>query len=199
LDFNIYPRPLSEEVVGYRMKTDTDPGGAFATTVFTSSINGFVDAAVAGPQNVIQPGNGIRVIIDPSGNGISDDYAFWLKLVFVNGAGAEMTNPAPGAATLILPTFVGNEQSGFTGTAPSGTTLADSLRIDLPRAMESFRIRNLESAREMMVSFQEGGPEIAIPAGVESSEFYGLVSSFWVRGVSGTARFTAQFVYASPR
>lgn len=199
LDFSIPPRPLSEGVAGYRFKTDTDPGGTFATTAFTSPIYGFVDPEVAGPQHVIQPGNNIRVIIDPSKHGIDDNYAFWVKLVFVDGADAEMTDPVPSAATLVLPPFVGNEQSGFNGTAPSAVDLAHSLRIDLPRSMENFRIRNLETTRSLQVAYQEGGPEITIPAGVESSEIYGLVSSIWVRGVGGTAAFTAQFVYANPR
>jgi hypothetical protein len=199
LDFSIPPRPESEGVVGYRFKTDTDPGGTFATTVFTTSIIGFVDSSVAGPQHVIQNNKNIRVILDPSKYSISDEYAFWLKLVYVDGTGAEMSNPAPSAATLILPPFVGNEQSGFNGTAPEGTSLSDSLRIDLPFAMQNFRIRNLEESTVLYVAFQEGGPEVSIPGGVESSEIYGLVSSIWVRGISGTAAFTAQFVYANPR
>jgi len=40
---------------------------------------------------------------------------------------------------------------------------------------------------------------VEIPPGVESSEIYGVVASFWVRGVGGTAKFTAQFVYGNPR
>jgi len=199
LDFSIPMRPYSEEVGGYRFKTDTDPGGTFATTAFDSPINGFVDHEVAGPQNVIQPGNNIRVIIDPSKHGIDDNYAFWVKMLFLDYTGAEMTSPAPSAATLVLPPFVGPEQSGFTGTAPSALSLAGSLRIDLPRSMENFRIRNLEETTSLHVAYQEGGPEVTIPAGVESSEIYGLVSSIWVRGGGGTAAFTAQFVYANPR
>lgn len=199
LDFIIPMRPYAEGVGGYRFKTDTDPGGMFATTAFDSPISGFVDPEVAGPQHVIQPGNNARIIIDPSKHGIDDNYAFWVKMFFLDYAGAEMSNPAPSAATLVLPPFVGPEQSGFSGTAPSGVALANSLRIDLPRSMENFRIRNLDDADDLMVAYQEGGPEVTIPPGVESSEIYGLVSSIWVRGDSANVEFTAQFVYANPR
>lgn len=202
LDFSIPPQPESAGVAGYRFKTDTDPGGAFATTAFNSPINGFVDASVAGPQNVIQPGNNCRIIIDPSAHGIDDNYAFWVKMYYLDAVGTEMTTPAPSAATLVLPPFVGNEQSGFNATAPSGVALANSLRIDLPRQMSNFRVRNLSTTIPLYVAFQEGGPEIVVPGQTLSQEsvgFDGIVSSLWVRGSGGTAAFSTQFTYANPR
>ena len=199
LDFSIPQRPASDGVAGFRFKTDTDPGGSFTTVAFNSSLYGFVDPEVAGPQNVIQPGTSTRIIVDPSKHGISDQYAFWLRLYFLDASGAELAGPGPSAPTLVLPPFNGNAQSGFNGTAPSVGSLAASLQVDLPRSMENFRIRNLDATHSIQVAFQEGGPEVEIPPGVESSEIYGVVASFWVRGVGGTAKFTAQFVYGNPR
>jgi hypothetical protein len=65
--------------------------------------------------------------------------------------------------------------------------------------MGNFRIRNLETSRSIFLAYQGGGPEVEIPFGVETTGFYGLVSSFWVRGEGGTAEFTTQFSYSNPR
>jgi len=193
---------IATGVVRYRLKTDTDPGGSFGTTVATVTNTGLVDPAVAGPQNPIQPGNNVQILMKPSNYGLPDSAFFWLKLVYVNAAGSEMTNPAPSAATLVLPPFVGNEQAGFNATAPSQTSITDSLRIDLPRQMSNFRVRNLSTTIPLYVAFQEGGPEIVVPGQASSQEsigFEGIVSSIWVRGSGGTAAFSAQFTYANPR
>jgi hypothetical protein len=189
-------------VVSYRLKTDTDPAGAFGTTVATVTNTGLVDPAVAGSQNPIQPGKTVQILMKPSNYGLPDEAFFWLKLVYVDSTGAEMTSPAPSAATLVLPPFVGNEQSGFNATAPSEASLVDSLQIDLPRQMSNFRIRNLSTTIPLYVAFQEGGPEIVVPGQTTSQEsigFEGLVSSIWVRGSGGTAAFSTQFTYANPR
>lgn len=189
-------------VVRYRLKTDTDPGGAFGTTVVTVTNTGLVDPAVAGPQNPIIPGRTVQILMKPSNYGLPDSAFFWLKLVYVNAAGVEMVSPAPSAATLVLPPFVGNEQSGFNATAPNGAALANSLQIDLPRQMSNFRVRNLSTTIPLYIAFQEGGPEVVVPGQASSQEsigFEGIVSSIWVRGSGGTAAFSAQFTYANPR
>jgi hypothetical protein len=193
---------MATGVVKYRLKTDTDPGGSFATVVTTVTNLGLVDPSVAGPQNPIQPGKNVQILMKPSNYGLPDSAYFWLKLVYVNSADADMTDPAPSAATLILPPFVGNEQSGFNATAPNQAALANSLRIDLPRQMSNFRVRNLSTTIPLYVAFQEGGPEIVVPGQASSQEsvgFEGLVSSIWVRGSGGTAAFSTQFTYANPR
>ena len=184
----------------YRLYTDSSPDFPSPTEVVTVTNLGLVDSAVAGPQNPIQPGKTVQILMKPSNYGLPDSAFFWLKLVYVDAVGAEMTNPAPSAATLILPPFVGNEQSGFNATAPSEAALADSLRIDLQ--MSNFRIKNLSATIPLYVAFQEGGPEIIVPGQTSSQEsvgFEGIVSSIWVRGSGGTAAFTTQFTYANPR
>lgn len=193
---------ITTSVVGYRLKTDTDPGGTFGTTVVTVTNTGLIDPAVAGPQNPIQPGNLVQILMKPSNYGLPDSAYFWLKLVYVDSSGSEMLSPAPSAATLVLPPFVGNEQSGFNATAPSGAALANSLQIDLPRQMSNFRVRNLSTTLPLYVAFQEGGPEVVVPGQASSQEsigFDGLVSSIWVRGSGGTVAFSTQFTYANPR
>lgn len=192
----------STGVLKYRLKTDTDPGGTFSTVVLTTTNTGLVDASVSGPQNPIQPGNTVQILIKPSNYSLPDSAYFWLKLVYVDSSNAEMTSPAPSAATLVLPPFVGNEQAGFNATAPNGSDLAHALRIDLPRQMSNFRIRNLSTTVNLYVAFQEGGPEIIVPGQASSQEsvgFDGIVSSIWVRGSGATAAFSAQFTYANPR
>lgn len=189
-------------VVKYRLYTDTSPDFPSPTEVVTVTNLGLVDPAVAGPQNPIIPGRNVQILMKPSNYGLPDSAFFWLKLVYVDSADADMSSPAPSAATLVLPPFVGNEQAGFNATAPSGTTIADSLQIDLPRQMSNFRVRNLSTTIPLYVAFQEGGPEIVVPGQTTSQEsigFEGLVSSIWVRGSGGTAAFSAQFTYANPR
>jgi hypothetical protein len=192
----------STGVVKYRLYTDDSPDFPSPTEVTTVTNLGLVDPDVAGPQNPIQPGKTVQILMKPSNYGLPDSAFFWLKLVYVNSADADMSSPAPSAATLVLPPFVGNEQSGFNATAPSEAALADSLQIDLPRQMSNFRIRNLSTTIPLYVAFQEGGPEIVVPGQATSQEsigFDGLVSSIWVRGSGGTAAFSAQFTYANPR
>jgi hypothetical protein len=189
-------------VVKYRLYTASEPSFAAPTAVVTVTNLGLVDPAVAGPQNPIQPGKTVQVLMKPSNYGLPDSAFFWLKLVYVNSSDADMSSPAPSAATLVLPPYVGNEQAGFNATAPTGTSIADSLRIDLPRQMSNFRVRNLSTTIPLYVAFQEGGPEIVVPGQVSSQEsigFDGIVSSVWVRGSGGTAAFSAQFTYANPR
>jgi hypothetical protein len=192
----------STGVLKYRLYTDTSPDFPSPTEVTTVTNTGLVDPDVSGPQNPIQPGKTVQILMKPSNYGLPDSAFFWLKLVFVDSSDSEMTSPAPGAATLVLPPFVGNEQSGFNATAPSGTTIADSLQIDLPRQMSNVRVRNLSTTIPLYVAFQEGGPEIVVPGQTSSQEsvgFDGIVSSIWVRGSGGTAAFSVQFAYANPR
>ena len=192
----------STGVVKYRLYTDSDPSFASPTVVTTVTNTGLVDPSVAGPQNPIQSGNNVQILIKPSNYGLPDSEFFWLKLVYVDSSNVDMASPAPSAATLVLPPFVGNEQAGFNATAPNGADLAHALRIDLPRQMSNFRIRNLSTTVNMYVAFQEGGPEIIVPGQASSQEsvgFDGLVSSIWVRGSGATAAFSSQFTYANPR
>jgi len=201
IDFITPIRNQTEGVEAYRLFTDTDPGGAFATVVTTVPRTGLVDPAVQGPQHVIQPGENVRIIFKPSTFSLPDSGFFWLKLGYVDGGGVNMLVPAPSAATLVLPPFTGPMQQGFTATAPSGVALANSLQIDLPRSMESLRIRNTEAVggTVLWVAFDPGGPEIKVVPQQETVAWLGLVSSIFVRGAAGTAAFTATFSPAFPK
>jgi len=213
---------VSTGVVKYRLYTDVndDPNFTAPAPVITVPNTGFVDPAVARLQNPIIAGNNVQILLKPSAlpnnpppvsppvdlspytYPLPDSGHFWLKLVYVDSTGADMTDPAPSAPTLVLPPFVGNEQSGFNSTAPSGSSISDSLQIDLPRQMSNFRVRNLSASADLYIAFQEGGPEIIVPGQASSQEsigFDGIVSSFWVRGSGATAAFSCQFTYANPR
>jgi uncharacterized protein YodC (DUF2158 family) len=185
--------PLRDGVSAYRLKTDTTPVGAFATTLVTVPMTGFMEPELAGAQHVIQPGNNVRIIFKPSKYSLPDSGAFWLKLVYINAAGTEMSDPAPSAPTFISPPNEGPMQTGFTAVAP-----ASALRIDLP-TVDNFRIRNLEAARNLVVAFQEGGPEATVYQASDSTGITGTVSSIWINGSGGTANFSAQFTYAASR
>jgi hypothetical protein len=182
---------VTPSVKSYRLKTDTTPSGAFATTVMTVSRTGFVDKDVAGAHNVIQPGENVRMIFKPSNFGLSDTAPFWLKLVYIDEADAEMVTPAPSAPTLIGSPNEGYPQVAFTASAP-----LSALRIDLPRTLENVKLRNLEAANTLMVAFQEGGGEATIPFGTENVGVQGGVSSIWVRGVGGAVSFSFTGTYA---
>ncbi len=196
IDFITPIQPPDSGVVGYRLKSDTDPAGLFSTTVITTKLYGYEDPDVRN-MSPIMPGEHVRITIKPQNFGLTDDY-FWLKLVFVDSSNAEMTSPAPSAPTLVLPPFDGPAQAGFNSTAPSGVDLAHSLRIDLPRVMDNFRLRVIGTP-SIYLAFQEGGPEVIVPSGQENIGYDGLVSSFWVRGSGDSSAFSAQFRYANPR
>jgi hypothetical protein len=221
-------------VLKYRFYTDVDddPNFTAPTPVITVSNTGFIDPAVAGPQNPIIPGNNVQLLLktemsltpglghppnnpppisppvdlSPYTYPLPESAHFWLKLVYVDSTGADMSPPpaivTPSAPTLVLPPFVGNEQAGFNSTAPSGSDITDSLQIDLPRQMSNFRVRNLSTSVDLCIAFQEGGPEIIVPGQSSSQEsigFEGIVSSFWIRGSGNTCAFSCQFTYANPR
>lgn len=192
-------RPTADLVVSYRLKTDVDPGGLFATTAITVPRTGFIDPAVASGQYNIVPGENVRIIFKPSNFSLPNEAAFWVKLVYVDGAGAEMVSPAPSAATLVLPPSSGSAETGFTATAPNQASLAASLRLDLPRSMQNFRIRNIAAATALFVAYEEGGPEFEVPFGTEVGSFFGSVTSLWVRGGGAVAKFTVSFSPAFPR
>lgn len=173
--------PPSSLVEQYRIKTDTNPAGAFVTRVVTAPRTGMVDPDVAGGQHVIQPGENVRMIFKPSNFGLSDN-AIWVKLVYVDSAGLELSTPAPSAPTLMLPPVGGPELSGFTVSVPNRASLATALRLDLPRAMENVRLLNLDTGVAIWVAFNEGGPEVKIPFGKELVGFHGTASSLFVRG-----------------
>lgn len=192
-------RPFSEGVETYRLKTDTSPTGAFGTTVMTVPRTGKVDPSLQGPQNVIQPGENVRMIFKPSDWSLSDTDAFWLKLVYVNAANVELVTPTPSAPCLVLPPFSGPGQFGFTATAPVLASFANSIQIDLPRSMENLKVMNNDSTNPLFVAFDGGGPEIKIPAGKEITGFLGTASSLFVRATGGSVEFTTTFTYAFPR
>lgn len=193
VDFITPLMPPSTGVAQYRLKTDTTPTGAFATTVMTVR-GGYLDPSLVGTHSVIQPGENVRIVFKPSNFGLSDTAMFWLKLVYIDAANAEMASPAPSAPTLVLPPFTGNTIAGFTASAPTS-----ALQIDLPRAMDSFRLVNPDATNGIGIAFQEGGPEVTVTAGKDLLNQNGAVSSIWVRGIGGATSFSATFSYANPR
>jgi len=191
-------RPESEGVASYRLKKDTDPFGSFTNVVLTAPITGLIDPTVAGKHHVIQPGENVRMLFNPANYTLSDA-AFWVRLFYVNASNVELGSPAPGAATLVLPPFVGPIQTGFTATATVKADLANSTQLDLPRAMESIKILNLDGTNPLFVAFDAGGPEMEIPFGKELTGFVGASGQMFVRSTGAGVKFTTTFTYATPR
>lgn len=201
---------------GYRLKWGTNfdvvvLGGNF-TTIITATNVGYVDPAINTYAIDAQPmggfmdngGRNVRIVFNPATFSIPDTSSFWLQFVQTVG-GVEQT---PGAPTLVLPPSA-NHGVGINtihGTAPSATSSAGALQIDLPRLMEDFHIHNEDSANYLFVSTEAGGPETALQPDTFSqfSMLRGTQGSLWVRGatsanVGAQVKFSATFTLAFPR
>jgi len=135
---------------------------------------------------------------------IPDTKAFWLQFAQVTGGSETLV----GAPTLVLPDGANHGQGIVTihGTAPSATTSAGSLQIDLPRMMQNFQIHSEDSANYLYVSTEQNGAEQQLqPAAFPQYQtLWGVQSSLWVRGAtsSGTGAavaFSATFTLGFPR
>jgi hypothetical protein len=194
--------PKQENVQGYRLQAATNFDATF-TTILTADISsGFLDPAVnAASLQALNNPNQIRVVFDPQSFflpiGIEDTKQFWLKFVPVNFAGVPGTASSP---CLILPESAlrGDSRVFVQGSAPSGTSVADALELQLPFRTQDLAIRNHETVTGLYLSLSEGGPEVSLGAG-ETERFYdGPVGNFWVRGDASTAEFSASFTSYLP-
>jgi len=186
-------------VDGYRLKWAANFDAAF-TTFLTSTNIGFLDDAVN--RNVIetQPVTGkVRMVFNPATYSIPDASAFWLQFFPVIG-GVEQT---PGAPTLVLPDSAhhGLGLVVIHGDAPNGATSANSLQLDLPMLMQDFQVHNEDTAQDLYISTEAGGPEIMIAksTNMQSLGFLPTQGTIYVRGGGGAATFSLSFTLAFPR
>ena len=92
------------------------------------------------------------------------------------------------APTLLLPDTANHGIGLVTiaGNAPSATTSAGSLQLDMPRMMSDWKIRNEDASNLLYVATEQNGPEMAI-APSAFPQYYnvqGELSSIWVRGAT---------------
>lgn len=181
----------------YRLKSASNFDSSLGTFLTTTN-TGYVDPSIDLRQHSVLAGNNVRMIFDPATFSITDTSPFWLQFVPVTG-GVEGT---PSGLLLVLPPVYSSPVIAISGNAPSGAALANSLRLDFPRLVTDLRITNLESSRSLMVAFDSTGAEITLKAPSVVPQFIsieGSHSSIWVRGVGGTAAFSATFSFAHPK
>ena len=198
--------PKQANVKGYRLQAATNFDATF-TTILTADIGaGYLDPAIdRNNLNALNSPDQIRIVFDPQTffvpTGIEDTKQFWLKFVPVNFAGVPGTASSP---CLILPdsSLRGDSRVMIRGNAPSGTTVADSLELQLPFRTQDLAIRNHEAATDLYVALEEGGAEALLDGGATTlaqEEFDdGPIGNFWVRGDGGTANFSASFTSYLP-
>ncbi len=173
----------------YRLKWASNFDGSFSTFL-TVGHSGYLDPSIPSIiQGVLQP-DIVRLVFNPTTFSIPDTAPIWLKLVRVVG-GVEGTSTAP---TLVLPPNYGMPSLAISGTAPLGANITESLQIDFPRTMGELRLHN-EDNQHLALAFSETGPEITLLNDTQP-QYISLkagVGSIWVRGISGTAKFSATF------
>jgi hypothetical protein len=198
--------PKQTSVKGYRLQAATNFDATF-TTILTADISsGYLDPAVdRNKLNALNNPNHIRVVFNPqtffTPTGIEDSKQFWLKFVPVDYSGTPGTASSP---CLILPESAlrGDSRVLIGGTAPSGTTVGNSLQLLLPFRTQDLTIHNHEPITDLYVALDEGGAEVLLDAGsstLSQMQFAdGAIDSFLVRGDSSTATFSASFTSYLP-
>lgn len=208
-DFNIVRRkanyvdvlmPKQAGVKGYRIKADTDPAGAFGTTVCTSDIGaGFIDLTLMPYVLGINHPNHVRAVFNPTLHSLTDSNQFWIKFFPVDFAGVEGTG---GIANLVLPVDErnGSERIIITATAPNQGSVATSLTLGLPFRAHDFGIKNNSAVdgTVLYVAMAPGGPERQVSGQETWRTLDGFNGCLLVRGGGATCSFSADFTMANP-
>lgn len=219
-DFTVFRRrsnlvdiltPKREGVKGYRLKAALNFDGTFVTILTADIGAGYLDpvALRAGIINRLTLGTApgldhVRIVFDPDTFGgapptLADENHFWLQFFPVDFAGAE---GAGGARVLVLPDdeIKAAGRVVIRGDAPSGATVANSMRLDFPVRMQNITIRNNEPTGGdiLMVATAEGGPEVPIDPLETGSFFEGAQASLLVRGDGAAVNFSATMTHYLP-
>lgn len=121
---------------------------------------------------------------------VNDLSPIWLRIIQHNLDGS---SNAAEAGHLILPySSTPNRPLMISGTAPSETTIASSLELQLPMRTNNVQIQN-NGAVPLMVAFEPNGPEFPInPVSIDFVNLYTTypsVSMMLVRGSGGSCQF----------
>lgn len=203
--------PRRTGVQGYRFSASTNFDLSFHTILTADISCGYIDS-VAVRAGRIDPrtlgalsGKHVRIVFDPTtfatphAAGLDDNQHIWLKFIPVDVSGVAGT---PSAPVLVLPYDELNSQGRviIKGDAPSGSTVANSLRIDLPNRMRNITVRNnsVSGGATLMLASTEGGPEYEVAPQEEIEFFEGNMFAFLVRGAGGVANFSASMTHYLP-
>ncbi len=195
--------PLTQglDTAGYQIAWAQNFNGPFSA-IITSTNVGFLDPNVNRMKIDTQPttGTDVRIVFDPTTYSIVDTSSFWLQFSQITGGSPTLVS----APTLILPDSALKGQGIVTiaGPAPSETSSANSLQLDLPFVMQNVQITNTDATGILYVSTEAGGPEMAIGPNLGFPGYqtiWGAQPSLWVRGGGSIVTFSATFTLAFPR
>jgi len=125
-----------------------------------------------------------RVTIKPSSYSLVG--TFWLRRVVrisasdFTGESLHMMSPR---------VFTARQIHTIDGTAPTGATVANSLRLELPRTCTSFVISVNTGSNPLAIAFNERGGERIVAAGTTVNVFAGTASTLYIRGSGGNSLF----------
>lgn len=183
--------PKDPAVQKYRLYASPTFDGTFTQIIEADISAGFLDPNIN--KLVLQSINNrnhVRCAFDPQTfNGVAsidDAEKFWLTFQPVDFAGAPGTQTPP---TLILTEndLRGDARIQFTGTAPSGADVSDSLILYLPR-LNDIVIQNLAPGMggELFYAMEPGGGELRLEPGEHHRLMQGGQGCLLVRGNGAT-------------
>ena len=184
---------------GYRLDWATNFDASYTNGIITATRAGWVDDNLRGlPHQLITNSNVCRVIFDPANYSITDTQPFWLRLTPVTAG----TPGTPGVGGLILPDGDGYRMITLSGTAPSGSSVANSLRLDFPRMVEDLRIEGRDAATSLFVATEAGGGEweyMPTTGANPAISIRGATPHIFVRGGGATCKFSLTGTFSFPR
>jgi hypothetical protein len=202
--------PKRVGVQGYRLKAALNFDLAFQTLLTADISSGYLDNTALRNGNIrreylsLSSGSRVRIVFDPatfSGapHNLADENHIWLQFFPVDFSGAE---GAGGARTLILPPdeMMSDGRVIISGDAPTGASVVNSRRLDMPLRMGDVYVRNNEASggTDLYIATAEGGPERPVAPQEEARFTEGATGTLLVRGGGGTANFTATMTHYLP-
>jgi len=195
------PNRTGAGIAGYTIEWAANFDAAF-TAIITNQMGFLDDNPTTGiPQAVLDPapGQNHRFVFNPTTFAITDAGQFWLRLKQLDPTGATVATSPP---VLVLPESERHTRTRIiiAGTAPTGATVANSLRLYLPGGVTNLVVQNQETVTKMYIATNVLGPEteLAPNALPEFTTYDGVVEQLLVRGAGATAAFSAHFVMAYP-
>jgi hypothetical protein len=165
---------------------------------------GFFDSNVSRDKIESQPtaGKSVRIVFNPQTFSLTDEIPIWLQVSQLVGMVETFSPP-----TLLLPESMHHGVGIVTlsGSAPSGTTVTDSLQLDLPRLMSDFRFSNEDgtAGKLLYVATVPGGPEFAVnpsaDVGATQLSLRATEGTLLVRGDGAAVNFTATCSMSFPK
>lgn len=182
----------------YSLEWDPNFDGVFTPFLSVSSLGHIDDSLIGFPRDLVNRVDNIRVVFDPKNYSIPENTTYWLRVTPSTGG----VPGTPGMPGMIVPDVGGYKMLVIKGLAPSGASIANSLRLDFPRTVCDIRVVNLDTTNTLYVATEEGGAEYEASTSVDAypmSNILGATPHLLVRGGGAAVLFTATFTFAFPR